>query len=646
MILNKSGERQPVDEVIDLLMQYDVISFDIFDTLILRPFSKPNDLFKLIGMKYYLSDFNRVRTNASVAARDKVEHREVTIKDIYKEVNIMTNIDIDQGAGYEFEVEKNICYANPYMLKVFNELVNRGKEVIIISDMYYSESQIKSILDICKIKGYKKLYVSCEYKKSKRNNELFQYVAAKYDKDKKIIHIGDTYEVDIEQADLIGWDAYFYPKTTTFDNKIIKYRISYNIRSVYNAIIQNRFYNGLDDCYMTNPKYKYGYVAGGLLALGYTNRIHEIAKNENFDKILFLSRDGDILKKVYDYLYNDIPSEYVYWSRHAGIKTSIEKDLAYFIFQFIERRTKAKNGITVEELLKDAELDFLIPKLKNVEIDKNQLANSEVNDKIIYLIKENIDEVRKISHNYQVAAKKYFEPILKGCSKVLIVDVGWKGSSLTSLKYLIEEVWKFPIVVKGTVIGNYAYKKGYDTSMLQKKDIQAYAFSEILNMDYALIHQKNIEISNSIVETLFSAKHPTFVKYVLNDDGQVNPIFSSVNENNDHVENIQQGIMDFVKDYVEKTKYFNELLNISGRDAYTPIISILNNNAQLEHFLSVFKDYTFSVTVGGLKQQGKEINGTLTNLVSNVKKKKSFIKRVKNKIKRILKKIIKKIKSH
>ncbi len=644
MILNKLGQRQPINEVIELLMKYDVISFDIFDTLVLRPFTKPNDLFKILGMKYYLSDFNRIRTNASALARDKVEHREVKIEDIYKEVNLMTNIDVKEGAKYEFEAEKNICYANPYMVQIFNTLVNSGKEVIIISDMYYSKKQIKEILDNCNIKGYTNLYISNEYKKSKKNHQLFEYVANKYKKNKKIIHIGDTYESDIEPADLIGWDAYYYPKTVTFDNKIIKYRISYNIRSVYNAIIQNRFYNGLTDDNITNSKYKYGFVAGGFLALGYTKWIHDIAKNENYDKILFLSRDGDVLKKVYDYLYDDIPSEYVYWSRHAGIKSTIERDLAYFIFQFIERRVKLTNKTTVEELLKDAELDFLIPKLKQISINKNQFINSDICDKIIMLIKDNIEEVRKISIDYKTAAKKYFEPILKNCSKVLIVDIGWKGSSLTSLKYLIEEVWKFPVIVKGTLIGNYAYKKGYDTSMLQSGDIRAYAFSETLNMDYALIHQKNLEISNSIVEALFSAKHATFVKYILNEKNEAIPVFSDKNSNNEHVENIQHGIIDFVKDYVEKTKYFKELLNISGRDAYTPIITLLSDKELLDQFLADFNDYNFVVTVGGLKQKGKEITNTLPEMVNNIKKKNSLFNRLKIKFKRILKKIKKKIK--
>lgn len=43
------GKELTVEAFIDLLSQYDVVSFDIFDTLIFRPFSEPADLFYLLG---------------------------------------------------------------------------------------------------------------------------------------------------------------------------------------------------------------------------------------------------------------------------------------------------------------------------------------------------------------------------------------------------------------------------------------------------------------------------------------------------------------------------------------------------------------------------------------------------------------------
>ena len=50
-------DRRSVSETVSFLMQYEVISFDIFDTLIFRPFSEPTDLFFFLGEKTGKSHF-------------------------------------------------------------------------------------------------------------------------------------------------------------------------------------------------------------------------------------------------------------------------------------------------------------------------------------------------------------------------------------------------------------------------------------------------------------------------------------------------------------------------------------------------------------------------------------------------------------
>lgn len=45
-----------VKKYIDKLKKYDVISFDVFDTLILRPISQPTDIFYFIGERMEISD--------------------------------------------------------------------------------------------------------------------------------------------------------------------------------------------------------------------------------------------------------------------------------------------------------------------------------------------------------------------------------------------------------------------------------------------------------------------------------------------------------------------------------------------------------------------------------------------------------------
>ena len=58
------------------LATYDIISFDVFDTLILRPFSSPTDLFYVLGNKLNYLDFARIRQEMEWKARQKKYKKE------------------------------------------------------------------------------------------------------------------------------------------------------------------------------------------------------------------------------------------------------------------------------------------------------------------------------------------------------------------------------------------------------------------------------------------------------------------------------------------------------------------------------------------------------------------------------------------
>ena len=68
---SSKSQRETPEELAKRLAQYDVISFDVFDTLILRPFSLPTDLFFIIGDRLGYPDFERIRRKMEEAARKK-----------------------------------------------------------------------------------------------------------------------------------------------------------------------------------------------------------------------------------------------------------------------------------------------------------------------------------------------------------------------------------------------------------------------------------------------------------------------------------------------------------------------------------------------------------------------------------------------
>ena len=117
------GKRQDPYHFAAGLMKYDVISFDIFDTLILRSLNNPVDLFALIGEELGIYDFLTLRRNCEIEMRKihlaNGQSNEVTISDIYDRVEYYSGIDSKKGQMLELEKEMAVCFANPYMYEVF-----------------------------------------------------------------------------------------------------------------------------------------------------------------------------------------------------------------------------------------------------------------------------------------------------------------------------------------------------------------------------------------------------------------------------------------------------------------------------------------------------------------------------------------------
>ena len=109
--------REEPKELKKRLEQYDVISFDVFDTLVFRPFSDPTDLFYLLGRELEYMDFKGIRCEAERKARKEKMNRdgqdEVTLRDIYDCLEEMTGLSGRETMKREIELEKRCCFANP-----------------------------------------------------------------------------------------------------------------------------------------------------------------------------------------------------------------------------------------------------------------------------------------------------------------------------------------------------------------------------------------------------------------------------------------------------------------------------------------------------------------------------------------------------
>lgn len=82
-----------VEQYVEKLSAYDVVSFDIFETLIFRPLSLPADVFYMVGNELGIMDFKNIRAWAEWDARVKYNAREgnmeVSLSDIWDNLQMV-----------------------------------------------------------------------------------------------------------------------------------------------------------------------------------------------------------------------------------------------------------------------------------------------------------------------------------------------------------------------------------------------------------------------------------------------------------------------------------------------------------------------------------------------------------------------------
>lgn len=207
-----SGREEPTS-FMRLLDGYDVISFDIFDTLLLRGDLRPEQIFKKIEDDFHWQGFAETRVASEQHARTKNKEmtgsEEISLPQIYQEMEQRIPVSIQAAMQIEFEMEKQVCRANPAFLNVVWELYQDGKTVVCTSDMYLSQQQLAILLEQAGYPPFDAVLASCDESVSKYGGELFDRLQEKY-AGRTIVHVGDHLYSDYIQARRHGIMSVYY----------------------------------------------------------------------------------------------------------------------------------------------------------------------------------------------------------------------------------------------------------------------------------------------------------------------------------------------------------------------------------------------------------------------------------------------------
>lgn len=592
--------RPSAQELAAKLMPYDVISFDIFDTLLYRKVEKPGDVFHLMSAEMGMSDFAYLRKRAERETREKKEKtaytREIVLSDIYETLWRDYHIE-KRWMDREIELESALLFANPYMHQVYRILCmlseEWNKKIVFMTDMYLPLDVIRQLAEKNGYDRYDEIILSNEYGLRKGDGTL-QKVLSEHYPDKKIVHVGDNRRADVEMTQAAGIDAVYNP------NSYFAFRepeLENIAGSFYRAVIQTQMNNGL---WEKDLHYSHGYRVGGILAAGYCEFINQVAKKRGVDKILFCSRDCDVLYRIYNRFYNKIENAYIQVSRYALFHIAQKRYLydleGRYIFRYLRMYRDSKPLFMIFE---ECGFGYLTDALEQYNLDRYQFPCAVDEKRLHNFIFDNAKTIQNHSAGQIAAAKTYFSEAIGESRHVLVVDIGWAGSSAMALKYFIGEYLpEKNCRVSGALM--CSNRNEITKNSIQFSEMESYVNTPFHNMDLTRFifpgapRSRSVTIMDKLhmpLEYLFTSTEPSLLSYRLEADGTVGFEYSDKKPPNpDQILSMQDGIMDFVEQYISYAGDFTGRFTIPPYTAFMPLKAAIDHD---RYSYEVYKDYMY-----------------------------------------------------
>lgn len=532
-----------------------VVSFDIFDTLVFRKVAKPTDVFLKVGKYNYVKELFQTSENfklSRIYAEKKARQlhkklEDITLDLIYEQLPL-TKKQRNKIKKTELKEEYKNLYINKQIEIWIEKAYNKGKKVVLISDMYLYKKQIdKLVLSKVINKNYiSKIYVSSEYGKSKSKGGLFPLIKNKLGiKYEEWFHIGDNIHSDINQAKKLNINTLYYNYSKKLQNTFYveeKY-INCNIKKLASlrtlSLMLNpylskneQFYFNLGSCFYAPALWNFSLWLG------------KLSKQKGIKQINFIMREGVTFQKYFKKLNSSINTNLIYASRKSIFLASLDMEN----FKISDFKASSYRGIRIKDLY---ELYKIKLTNKVLEKYKNTLC-SEVHEVIIgkktllSLLENDLDNnLEKIKEKIKVE-KQVFKDYMNSFDieeKSIFVDFGGSGTVLQHINNTLKEK-------KITSVLFYKYLSAYGKMISSKNFSFLYPTRKT---EHAI---KVIQRSPEFMEILLNGLEKTTTHYMRKSD-KVIPITKYPHDKTDNLISIIKAFNKGIDNFFLLAKEYN-----------------------------------------------------------------------------------------
>lgn len=360
----KFGKRE---ELYEIMTGCQIISFDIFDTIIMRNVLVPTDIFRIVEEKIQQKEgyFPFARERRKVEWELLREGRQPKFDDIYERLachSAFARKHAREWGELELEEEKKAMIVREGMKEILSYARKSGKRVFFTSDMYLTSDRLYLLFNDLGIEAMMdEFIISCEYGMSKMNG-LHTVLRNRFS-DQRILHVGDNAEADGQYAIQAGINDVFllgsaYEQLDSSSaGELLKFSAAWINRKLLGEFAAKQFQDPFQfeknkGKVRIDTDYELGYYFLAPMLSVFIHWMLRKVKEYSLTRLLLASRDGYIVKELLDRIKMRMPEmelpeyTYFYTSRAICVLAAIQKEE-----DIIDAAERSPFSGSVEELL-------------------------------------------------------------------------------------------------------------------------------------------------------------------------------------------------------------------------------------------------------------------------------------------------------
>ena len=456
--------------------QATVVSFDLFDTLILRKVAEPRDVFVRMEEALVEEFGGELRGFANARFASEVEVANATwardrgvefdLSEVYDrlEVNhpwILLRVSKSELIERELGIERQLCCQHGVGRQLFDHALTLGRRVIVVSDTYLPAHHLQELLRAEGFEGYERLFVSNVEGTNKASGRIFERVQTALGvAPDAILHVGDSEWSDVKQAKSAGFHSLLLPagrdlitQTNAYSENRMDRVLSaaQGDTSVLLGLQQNNLAHQTlptmpddgtssdEEAEISKTAFNIGYQYLGPITTAFAQWCAAHARRRGIERLCFVAREGWFLQKMYKILApslatSDIQDLYFYASRRC-LEMAVGSD-----------KSPAEHAAYV--LGHQGQLGWFLDSvelsLSETEISKfgfSSLEEHVTRSQVIPLFEAYADHIEALQKQERADYMTYLEQVgVSTARSIALVDSGWSGGSQRRLTKLARAV--------------------------------------------------------------------------------------------------------------------------------------------------------------------------------------------------------------